>query len=368
MMLLFSSCLSLVPPSWLLPPSSSPPCLHHSNSLTPFSSLPPSLPPPIPRALSLCLSLGPDPRITVKWCIPRELGGALIGKEGGREGGREGYLASNFVSVFLHLALCPFLDSPALPPCLPPAGKRGATLTHISTESGARLRLGHEEELPPGNNHERIVYVTGRKTERDKALAMIQEKVRRFLFLPPSLPSYWYYLVTWSISQHSLIPLPPCLLLSSSRWVGGHHFGQEHLSISQLTYSYPSLLPLFLAAVGGRAPLRRDEPRLRAGRHRGQGAGAVRGHAHGFEGGQDEGDQGEDGGQGHAVQGGWVEEGGKEGGRVRCVGLLVGSRGAKMKEIKQGEDWGTGGGWKREGGRDGGLVLVLMACLSYPLF
>eukprot|EP00624_Nannochloropsis_granulata_P005961 evm.model.NODE_42474_length_25988_cov_58.047985.3 len=82
----------------------------------------------------------------------------------------------------LHVPV-PTVPSPLSPPSfssffLPrPQGKRGSTLAHISTESGARLRLGHEEELPPGNNHERIVYVTGRKAERDMALALIQDKV-----------------------------------------------------------------------------------------------------------------------------------------------------------------------------------------------
>ena len=46
--------------------------------------------------------------------------------------------------------------------------------------------------------------------------------------------------------------------------------------------------------------------------------------------------------------GGWKREGGREGGRVRCVGLLMGSRGAKMKEIKQ-EKTGS----RVVGGREG---------------
>ena len=55
---------------------------------------------------------------------------------------------------------------------------------------------------------------------------------------------------------------------------------------------------------------------------------------------------------------------------VRCVGTLMGSRGAKMKEIKEKtgarvtlSKVGGWGGW--EGGREGGMVVC---CLSFPLF
>jgi hypothetical protein len=47
----------------------------------------------------------------------------------------------------------------ALPCCLPSShslspspGKAGAGLKSIMEESGAKIRVGHEEELPPGSN------------------------------------------------------------------------------------------------------------------------------------------------------------------------------------------------------------------------
>ena len=55
-------------------------------------------------------------------------------------------------------------------------GKAGAGLKAIVDESGAKIRVGHEEELPPGSN-ERLVYVIGKRAERDRALALIQAKV-----------------------------------------------------------------------------------------------------------------------------------------------------------------------------------------------
>lgn len=156
-------------------------------------------------------------------------------------------LVSNFMNILsLHVPV-PTVPSPLSPPSfssffLPrPQGKRGSTLAHISTESGARLRLGHEEELPPGNNHERIVYVTGRKAERDMALALIQDKVR-FGCLPSLLlshPPLVRELPSEALSRefHGITPLThpsspparpsflPVSLFQISLKVGGHHFG-----------------------------------------------------------------------------------------------------------------------------------------------
>jgi len=210
-MLLFFSCLSLVPPSWLLPPSSSPPCLHHSNSLTPFSSLPPSLPPPIPRALSLCLSLGPDPRITVKWCIPRELGGALIGKEGGREGGREGGIPGQQLCECLSssrfMSFSRLTCSPSLPPSRrqtrrhpdahqhrvgrPAAvGPRGGTPARQQPRAH-RLCHGQEDRAGQGPGHD-----PGEGTP---------------VSLPPSIPSFILVLPCYVVNITALTHTPPSL-------------------------------------------------------------------------------------------------------------------------------------------------------------
>ncbi len=50
----------------------------------------------------------------------------------------------------LNSTLAPQFNTPTHQPTL--AGKAGAGLKAIMEESGAKIRVGHEEELPPGSN------------------------------------------------------------------------------------------------------------------------------------------------------------------------------------------------------------------------
>ena len=56
-------------------------------------------------------------------------------------------------------------------------GKKGAGIHAISTESGAKVRVAHEEELPPGSP-DRLVYILGSKQANEKALALIRDKLK----------------------------------------------------------------------------------------------------------------------------------------------------------------------------------------------
>jgi len=56
-------------------------------------------------------------------------------------------------------------------------GKKGAGIHQISADSGAKVRVAHEEELPPGSP-DRLVYILGPKAASDRALAMIRDKLK----------------------------------------------------------------------------------------------------------------------------------------------------------------------------------------------
>jgi hypothetical protein len=56
------------------------------------------------------------------------------------------------------------------------AGKRGAGVQQINATSGARVKVGHEEEMAPGSA-ERIVHVIGSRPNIDKALEQIRNRV-----------------------------------------------------------------------------------------------------------------------------------------------------------------------------------------------
>jgi len=55
-------------------------------------------------------------------------------------------------------------------------GKKGAGIHAINNESGAKVKVGHEEEMPPGSG-ERIVYIMGTKSANERAMQLIQAKV-----------------------------------------------------------------------------------------------------------------------------------------------------------------------------------------------